>query len=149
MPYKIRPRRHVKLNLPIPSLRNATVPDFKNYLISMQCNSNWRIAVQTGRCFRCTVQSFIDVYSCLFLEQLFRLLQPKSHYCIHKNEHDNAVFTHGPYKFMHLASCSYCATGPSGQFFVLHNMLPLWGSENERLAQNVTWYIKHCAVPST
>ena len=26
-------------------------------------------------------------------------MQPKPHYRIHKNEQDNAVSTHGPYKF--------------------------------------------------
>lgn len=40
-----------------------------------------------------------DSYSCLFLKQLFRLLQPKPHYRIHKNEQDNEISTYGPYKF--------------------------------------------------
>ena len=138
--------------LPIASLRNVIVPDFKNCLISMQ--------VQTGRFVQCTVQSFIETLTVAYFLNNYSVCCNPNPITALTRRNKIMQFLHTDHtNSVHLASC-WCSVFVCMQLsilhdrtfrtvFVLRNVLPVWGSEIERLAQNVTWDIKHCAVLST
>jgi len=121
-------------------------------------NTNCRPAVQTGRCVRCTVQSFIETFTVAYFLNNHSV-------CCNPNPITALARTNKLMQFshtdrtnsVHLASC-WCSACMQlfilldrtfRTVFVLRNVLPVWGSENERFAQNITWDIKYCAVPST
>jgi len=123
-------------------------------------NTNCRPAVQTGRWVQCTVQSFVETFTvAYFLNNHSVCCNPNPITALTKTNKIMQFSHTDRTNSVHLASCC-CSVSACMQLFILHdrtfrtvfvlcNVLPVWGSENERFAQNVTWDIKYCAVPST
>ena len=123
-------------------------------------NTNCRSAVQTGRCVQCTVQSFIETFTVAYFLNNHSVCCNPNPITAFTRTNKIMQFSHTDRtNSVHLASCC-CSVSVCMQLFILHgrtfrtvfvlrNVLPVWGSENEWFAQNVTWDIKYCAVPST
>jgi len=123
-------------------------------------NTNCRSAVQTGRCVQCTVQSFIETFTVAYFLNNHSVFCNPNPITAFTRTNNIMQFSHTDRtNSVHLARCC-CSVSVCMQLFILHdrtlwtvfvlrNVLLVWGSENERFAQNVTWDIKYCVVPST